>query len=424
MSTLSKTFCPLPWNGISAKNNGDLRLCCNTDYNSRDQSVLRKKNGDIFNSGKDDWNEARNSQLLKDVRKAMLNEQWHPECIRCKTEESHGLKTLRTQELNRWSLTAEKVKPFTDKEGRIDIDHLPIEYIDIRYGNFCNLKCRMCAPTDSHKWYDDFVKLTGQNYFKDGEEKVSLQSNGNGGWRTEKYNWYKGNNIFYGNLYRYAPKAKLLYVLGGEPLIIDQHKRDLKKICELGDTSKIELRYSSNLTYVEDDLISIWRNFKKITVYASIDGIEDVFNYQRTPAKWEVVYKNLKKLDKIENLRGYLFYTITVFNVFHFPEFYRWWTTSHLYKFRPVNNQCHTPLFYSIKILPSYIKEQINDKYNSFDLGLDYKERSSAVLNYMNSEDNSHMLGKFIKVTKRLDEIRNQSILSIVPQYKELFCEG
>jgi sulfatase maturation enzyme AslB (radical SAM superfamily) len=418
---LSKTFCPLPWNGISAKNNGDLRLCCNTDYNSRDRSVLRKDNGEIFNSGKDDWNEARNSQLLKDVRKTMLAGNWHPECIRCQTEESHGLKTLRVQESSRWALSADNVKSFTAEDGTIDVTQLPIDYIDVRYGNFCNLKCRMCAPTDSHKWYDDFVKLTGQTHFMDGEEKVHLKNMGNGTWTTEKYNWFKGNNTFTENLYRYAPQAKLLYVVGGEPLIIDQHKKDLQEISRLGDPSAIEIRYSSNLTHVENELIQIWKRFKRITVYASTDGIGDVFNYQRTPANWNTVFNNLKKLDQIENLRGYLFFTITALNVFHFPEFYEWWATSGLKKFRPVNNQCHTPVFYCIKILPEHIKEQIGNHYRSFDLGLDYKERCAAILEYMNSEDNSNLLPKFIQVTKKLDEIRKQNISTIVPQYTELF---
>ena len=25
------TFCPLPWNSINLRNNGDLRICCNTN---------------------------------------------------------------------------------------------------------------------------------------------------------------------------------------------------------------------------------------------------------------------------------------------------------------------------------------------------------------------------------------------------------
>ena len=46
-----------------------------------------------------------------------------------------------------------------------------------------------------------------------------------------------------------------------------------------------------------------------------------------------------------------------------------------------------------------------------------------SVVNYMIEEDLSHHLGSFVKNTKKLDEIRNQSILEIVPQYAELFNE-
>ena len=51
------------------------------------------------------------------------------------------------------------------EDGTLDVDKQVIEFFDIRYGNFCNLKCRMCGPTDSHMWYPDFIKLTdGKEY--------------------------------------------------------------------------------------------------------------------------------------------------------------------------------------------------------------------------------------------------------------------
>ena len=41
----------------------------------------------------------------------------------------------------------------------------------------------------------------------------------------------------------------------------------------------------------------------------------------------------------------------------------------------------------------------------------------------MTEEDLGQHLDSFVKNTKKLDEIRNQSILEIVPQYAELFNE-
>ena len=39
----------------------------------------------------------------------------------------------------------------------------------------------------------------------------------------------------------------------------------------------------------------------------------------------------------------------------------------------------------------------------------------------MYSADNSHYIKDFINITKKLDIIRNQNVIDIIPQYKDLF---
>ena len=422
MSKCNDGFCPLPFNSISAKSNGDIRLCCNTDYLSRDRAVFYKNSEEIYNSSKDDWNEVRNCEQLKDIRKTMLKGEWHPDCIKCKVDESHGMRTLRMQEQDRWKMTIEDAKSITAEDGTVDTEKLPLQYIDIRYGNFCNLKCRMCAPTDSSKWYDDFVELTGKSEFKDGHKSVILKASPKGTWETSEYDWISNSEVFESNISKYATTAKLLYILGGEPLIIPEHIAHLKQIIAAGNSNKIEIRYASNLTSLPDQLIELWSRFKKITIFASIDGYGSVFNYQRTPANWETVYKNMQIIDKIPFVNAYSQYTTTVLNVFHFPEFYKWWKfESGLNKFTPINTNCHTPNIYNIKILPPDIKLQIEEYYNSFSIDDRFEERKNIVLDFMNSEDKSNMLEKFIHSTKKLDVIRSQDITNIVPQFKGLF---
>jgi hypothetical protein len=86
------TFCPLPWNSINLRNNGDLRICCNTNSYSPQRGIMRKEDGTIYNAGRDDWNEARNAPILKEVRASMLKGEWHAECERCRQEEVNGIR--------------------------------------------------------------------------------------------------------------------------------------------------------------------------------------------------------------------------------------------------------------------------------------------------------------------------------------------
>lgn len=444
------TFCPLPWNSINLRNNGDLRICCNTNSYSPQRGIMRKEDGTIYNAGRDDWNEARNAPILKEVRASMLKGEWHAECERCRQEETNGIRSRREYEHDDWSkwfgdfIDYDKAAAITTEDGTMEVDKQEINFVDIRYGNFCNLKCRMCGPTDSHQWYDDFVQLYNQTGYKDTHERIQLVKNAKGRWHTDQYDWFQNNNMYWDNFEKYAVNAHKLYIVGGEPLIIDEHTESLERIVASGNAPNMRLEYNTNLTMVPDKLIALWEHFKEVRIGVSIDGIDDVFNYQRTPANFDSVYKNMLKLDANPriNLKGWFAYTVTPFNLFHFPEFMKWkLTVSGLTKFNPVadtrpivsHHMCHSPKYYNVKVLPMELKQQVVAHYqtyidwvNTTDLSDNVKKDFAKILNgvakFMMSEDYSEKyLTEFIQHTVKLDSIRGQNILDIVPEFKELF---
>lgn len=444
------TFCPLPWNSINLRNNGDLRICCNTNSYSPQRGIMRKEDGTPYNAGRDDWNEARNAKLLKEVRASMLKGEWHPECERCRQEEVNGIRSRREYERDDWSkwygnyIDYEKAKEITEEDGTLDVSKQDINFVDIRYGNFCNLKCRMCGPTDSHQWYDDFVKLHDTTSYKDTHDKIQLTKNEKGRWSTDQYDWFQGNNMYWNNFEKYAVNAHKLYIVGGEPLIIDEHQESLERIVANGTAKNMRLEYNTNLTNLPNRLVELWENFQEVRLGVSIDGTGAVFNYQRTPAKFDAVYKNMLKLDQNEKikLKAWFAFTVTPFNVFHFPEFMKWkLVESGLTKFNPLteprpivsHHMCHSPKYYNVKVLPPELKQEVLAHYQEYidwvngtdfsdHVKKDFAKVLNGVIKFMNSEDYSQeWLGTFVKTTVKLDEIRNQNILDIVPQYKDLF---
>ena len=442
------TFCPLPWNSINLRNNGDLRICCNTNSYSPQRGIMRKEDGTPYNAGRDDWNEARNAELLKEVRVSMMKGEWHPECERCRQEENNGIRSRREYENEDWGkwfgdISLKNMLPITQEDGTIDPQKQDVEFIDIRYGNFCNLKCRMCGPTDSHTWYEDHVKLTGRTHYKDTHEKIELSKNDKGRWSTSQYDWFQQNNVYWDNFEKYAPYSKKIYIVGGEPLIIDEHTESLERLVASGRAGKVRLEYNTNLTMVPTKLIKLWEQFKQVRIGVSIDGVGDVFDYQRTPAKWSSVYRNMQRLEEADvNLKAWYAFTVTPYNVFHFPEFMRWkLEESGLDSYNPVtgprpivtHHMCHSPKYYNVKVLPPELKQQVVEHYNTFRVWIqstDYNDHIKqsfeklldGVQKFMLSEDYSEQwLPEFVKTTRRLDEIRNQNVLDIVPQYKDLF---
>ncbi len=445
---MSCTFCPLPWNSINLRNNGDLRICCNTNSYSPQRGIMRKEDGTPYNAGRDDWNEARNAELLKEVRVSMMKGEWHPECERCRQEENNGIRSRREYENEDWGkwfgdISLKNMLPITQEDGTIDPQKQDVEFIDIRYGNFCNLKCRMCGPTDSHTWYEDHVKLTGSTHYKDTHEKIELSKNDKGRWSTSQYDWFQQNNVYWDNFEKYAPYSKKIYIVGGEPLIIDEHTESLERLVASGRAGKVRLEYNTNLTMVPTKLIKLWEQFKQVRIGVSIDGVGDVFDYQRTPAKWSSVYRNMQRLEEADvNLKAWYAFTVTPYNVFHFPEFMRWkLEESGLDSYNPVtgprpivtHHMCHSPKYYNVKVLPPELKQQVVEHYDTFRVWIqstDYNDHIKqsfeklldGVQKFMLSEDYSEQwLPEFVKTTRRLDEIRNQNVLDIVPQYRDLF---
>ena len=257
--------------------------------------------------------------------------------------------------------------------------------------------------------------------------------------------------MYWDNFEKYAVNAHKLYIVGGEPLIIDEHQESLERIVASGKAGGMRLEYNTNLTNVPDRLVELWENFQEVRLGVSIDGTGAVFNYQRTPAKFDSVYKNMLKLDRNEKikLKAWFAFTVTPFNVFHFPEFMKWkLVESGLTKFNPItdprpivsHHMCHSPKYYNVKVLPQNLKEEVVNHYkeyidwvNTTDFSDHVKKDFAKVLNgvikFMLSENYSEekswtgktWLEDFVDNTKKLDKIRNQNVLDIIPQYCELF---
>jgi MoaA/NifB/PqqE/SkfB family radical SAM enzyme len=438
-----KTFCPLPWNGVSVRNNGDLRVCCNANSYTKNQGILRKKDGTPYNIGRDDVKESRNSDVLKDVRATMMRGEWHEECTRCRLEEETGIRSRREYENQTWPEARHHAFDNTEEDGTIDTKEVNLDYFDLRYGNMCNLKCRMCGPTDSHMWYEEYVATTGHTGFTDSHGRVQLQKNEKGKWSTGDYDWFKDSNFYWDQFAKHTKDAKKIYISGGEPLMIQEHIESLERLVESGKASQLEIEYNTNMTNVTDRVIDIWKNFKVIRVGSSIDGFGDVFEYQRHPADWNTVFRNLTKLDTTPGLKmtGWFAYTVTPINILHLPEFMKWkLTESKLKKFNAIDHgrkivshhMCHRPKHYNVKCLPDGFKKIVDKKFAEYKewavnntseiISSQFVSILDGVSTFMNAESyHDEYFPTFVSLTKKLDELRDQNILDVVPEFEEYF---
>lgn len=436
---MANTFCPIPWIFQAVRANGDLRVCCQANV-TKNKGVIRKSDGTAYNAGKDDLEEARNAELMKTLRNNMLNSKWNEECGRCRQEEENGLQSRRNYERLQWKFGLKDALLVTKRDGSIDTNKTPVIYYDLRFGNFCNLKCRMCGPADSNSWYEDWIELTGKTSFNDTSGEVNIETI-NGKLCATQFDW-PNNELFWQQLEKNAHNIEHVYFAGGEPMLIDRHYDFLQKCIDLDHAKDMTIEYNTNMTTLPPRVAKLWTQFKQVRVGASIDGMGAVLEYQRHPVKWTKVLKNLQTLDAMpKNINAWLAFTVTAYNVFHMPDFMRWKLESSNFqkingnKYKPIitHHVAHNPEHLNIRVLPPELKLKVEDKFNEFvnwvessnfddSVKRNAKNVAKGVCNYMNSADyHTEWWNDFINYTNALDKIRSESIVDVEPMFKDYF---
>ncbi|NQY99433.1 MAG: radical SAM protein [Bdellovibrionales bacterium] len=449
----SDTWCPIPWTGLGVRTVGDLRYCCHSQ-SSKSRGLLRSQDGAILNLKENRLSDGVNADLLKEVRTAMLKGERHSGCQRCFKEEDAGIHSRRLSEQVTWEqYSIEDCSKKTKPDGSISLSDFPVRYLDLRFGNKCNLKCRMCGPSESDKWYDLTLKLWNEDEFKDGHRtlKIIKDDKGRVGLKVDPYKWHESSS-FWAELEEYLPQIERIYLAGGEPLLIDAQFEFLQKCIDLGHSGHITLEYNSNLTALNERIVKIWSEFKKVEVGISIDGIGEINNYIRAGSDWNKLEKNIVALDRAAgNFKLWIASTIQIYNLYHLPQF-MWWSVSN--KFQRINRSkigrefftphpLTNPAFLAITTFPQKSKLKIREHFELekrkfseqilecevFGLGEGFQlERAQArfpkvldnYINIMFSRDTSDQIDRFWKYTNRLDEIHGTSFRDVAPETYEL----
>ena len=441
---MSKTFCPLPWIFQSFRNNGDIRICAQSN-SAKGRGLLKKEDDSFYKAGKDDLEQARNSITLKQTRLDMLKGINPDSCLRCEREDKAGIVSRRKIETELWKkiFPIQRAKELTRKDGSIDVSQQPLIYYDLRLGNHCNLKCRMCGPNDSSSWYSDHLKVWGGRSFKDAHGRVDLLKKENGIYYTKNqdYEWHLSSS-FWKQIQANAKNIKQLHNAGGEPFLIERHGDLLKAIIKAGVANQAVIEYNTNLTTIPQKIIELWRSFKLIKVGVSIDGFHEINDYIRYPSRFKKIENNLDQLNQFNNILIWINTTVQAYNIFNLTDLIMWKLKKHSLDLDENNvinfHALHNPNFLNVKILPSFYKKLVEKKIFSFLSGLRenldskfYSELSKekiifsldktlkSYIHYMNSEDWSYLIPKFWNYTRKLDKLRAQKLQSAIPDLFE-----
>ena len=403
----SKHFCMMPWIHLHMWPAGTTYPCCMSDPEFP-----------VGDTQKQSLQEIWNGPEMRELRMNMLQDKPSKECRRCYELEENGMGTLRqgsirTHGKNHW----DKVHSTSDDGSAGDVN---MAYLDIRFSNLCNLKCRSCGPQFSSSWFEDHKAVYGDP----GHNKILKV-------RDDMLN-------FMDELEPLLSSVEQVYWAGGEPLITEEHYRILDKWIEMGKRD-VKMDYTTNFTqmrYKRKTAFEYWNAFDTVRVAASLDANHNRGEYLRKNMDWNVVVQNRR--DMIEQCPHVYFEltpTVSVYNVLNICDFHKEWIEEGLLEPENIRiNILLDPTYMRLSILPPWIKERVVKRYDEHISYLQqFKDRTNSkgnsmeniiqdyknILNFM-EQDRSNETKMFLWKTKRIDDIRNENVFEVFPELKDI----
>ena len=353
------------------------------------------------NSKKQYWS----SEQLQNIQTNMLNNVRDPGCNICWKKEDRGYSSLRKHSNQ---IYADLI---TDIKQNKKIDN-PF-YLDLRLGNLCNLKCRMCTSEWSSQIAGEILDNPNEDWIDTPKQKVIELDNDT--WEL---------------LDQWIPYVRRVFMTGGEPTIIKRNLDYINKIITSGQSRNVELIFTTNATNINQNFIDIGKNFKSVSYNVSIDAVGELANYIRYPSNWQTINDNLKKIGTGVSLNT----TIQWLNMTRLNEIFEFIEKCGI-SFGGIWFQLVThPKYLDPIYAPKFMKEKcISDitnflnseflnaeKYNNILYG-ELKQSLQQVKAFLTTNlNNVKHTEEFLKRMEILDRIRGQQLFTILPEFKQI----
>jgi MoaA/NifB/PqqE/SkfB family radical SAM enzyme len=392
-------FCVLPWVSLETSPIGTVRPCCLAEEEIADNE------GNKFNLNTANFVNIQDSNYMRDLREQFLQGRQPTTCRKCFREERSGRTSKRMHTLNR-------LKHMLSNETEWTADAKPLMFLDLKLGNICNLKCRICGS-----WSSSTFAAEELSQFHSNEEKKAsfhYQMLKQGAWPRE-------NQQFWSEIDQVVDQIRYIEFTGGEPFMIQEHFDMLQSLVDRGIAGQVEIHYNTNGTQYPEGAAEIWHHFKTVEIAVSIDDVGARFEYQRSNAVWAEVVDNIKRFKTLRNsysnIQLQFCCTVNVFNVYYLKELadfvyaqdfdYVYW------------NMMHEAYYFSISTLPESTKLAVAEHLKSANVSDLVAKEFAQIIKFMN---NGTSLDGFILRMKvaDLDRKRNQDLRSIEPEFAEL----
>ena len=380
MVSESKVYCPVAWNSISVLPDGRLRLCCHaSDDHLIDQKTLSKKM--ILN-------EIKETEFIKETRKSFLKNEAVKACDVCVSTEACGNKSAR-----------EELNDFFPSRNYQEDDEMIIEYLDISFSNECNMQCPMCSSNYSSMWEREDANFTRK---RKGIDQELIDS-----------------ELFH----TITKNVKLILIQGGEPFLSKSHIPFLNHLIKNSKTSEVVLDYVTNFSLpIKKEVVDIWKKFKEVNIYISLEGVGPVYDITRPPQKWkkqEKLFSQIIELASQSDLKvnfniKTVIQVLNIFDIKNIIEYFR--RFQDFLPFVPEFSLLNYPSHLTVGQISKESRDEVVEEY---ELYLDSLEiQSFSVKNNKNIRTLRNMLSEI----KSIDEIGiNEKLLYQIKYFQKKY---
>jgi len=387
----------LPWISIETSPMGTTRPCCLAHDEIVDES------GDKYDLTKTHLEVVYKSQYMQELRKQFRAGDKPATCQRCWDEEDAG----RTSKRMHTQVRLKELYPLVDWQNDTPNQ---LWFIDLKLGNICNLKCRICGSWSSSKWAAEEM-----DYLPAGADKK----------KHIAYTWLKAGKWpeespgFWENLKALLPNIKYFEFTGGEPWLIQEHFNLLQYAVDQGYSQNIDIHYNTNATQTPLPHVPMWANFGRVDIAFSIDNVGKRFEYERYGANWAEANGNIDKTHFAKkqwapNITTQLCFTINIQNVYYLDELLAWADTK---RFGSIYfNMLHSPNHMSIQYMtPEARKLVLNKLKTKFWTTDKYQQEIDNVIKFIELGPGSDG-AEFLRQMKQTDAYRKQNFADTHPE--------
>lgn len=428
-------FCAYPFVQISTVPAGFMRPCCFFG------GILKNDDSSSSNVSKNDFQDVWNNSHFRKIRQDLLDGKKITGCKQCHIEDSYGGDSMRKRSLREWAWRPD-FKMAIDFASRNDGSlNSPIRFLELKPGNLCNLKCRMCNQFDSSKYAAELkdigAKFKGEKL--SGNARIFDNHNFEFDFNISKMADWTNNNQIWESFERLIPNLEVLSFAGGEPTLIEEVYTALKSCVKTGASKNITVYFASNFTQKIDHFLDLAKSFKRFDFIASLDGKDQVQEYIRFPSKWSEVATNFAKA--VESAKQHrsinilVNITLNIYNILNFTDFLKWLEQESFrsgLKEDPYNlNILMYPEYLSLSLLPQPLRGECVEKileYKAQSWIIKEKPHIAARLDQLigmiqNSSEKSEIFERRLEelwvYTQILDKTRKQSFNQTFPKLAE-----